>query len=75
MNRRSGAFRRGYRKYKKALRKVYGDRCWWCKEHMFFNKPGHTMYASVEHLKRVADGGTNDFANLRLAHRKCNSER
>jgi hypothetical protein len=37
--------------------------------------PGSPHAASVDHVIPRARGGTNDPANLRLAHRRCNGQR
>lgn len=37
--------------------------------------PTHPLRATNEHLKRTADGGTNDAGNRRLACLECNSGR
>lgn len=35
----------------------------------------HPMSPTFDHLVPISDGGTDDPANLRLAHRRCNSSR
>ena len=59
------------------LREAYGDFCHWCARRMIFESAfrGHDLYATIEHLIERRAGGTNDWENLRLAHRKCNTDR
>lgn len=56
------------------IRRRDGDMCCYCTERMLFgyrwqNTP---LYASLEHVIRVADGGKNTLQNMKLAHRICN---
>lgn len=48
--------------------------CWIC---LLLNKPAFVKRkdASRDHYMAKADGGSDDFENLRLAHKKCNSLR
>jgi hypothetical protein len=57
-----------------------GDRdrwtCWVCDGEVDAACPaGSPHAASVDHVIPRARGGTNDPANLRLAHRRCNGQR
>lgn len=45
------------------------DNCCWCEKPLLFNE------ASVEHLKPRVFGGTDDYDNLDIACRKCNTDR
>ena len=45
---------------------TYGDSCWLC------GTPGAD---SIDHVVPRAAGGGDDLANLRPAHRRCNSRR
>lgn len=38
-------------------------------------KPSASFTPTIEHLKRKADGGTNNLTNLALAHKICNNTR
>lgn len=38
-------------------------------------QPPHPMSRTVDHIIRLADGGTWALANLQLAHRICNQQR
>ncbi len=57
-----------------------GDRdrwtCWVCGGEVDpLAVPGSPHAASVDHVVPRSRGGTNDPANLRLAHRRCNGQR
>ncbi len=57
-----------------------GDRdswvCWVCEGQVDGDCPvGSPHAASVDHVIPRSRGGTNDPANLRLAHRRCNGQR
>jgi hypothetical protein len=50
--------------------------CWICEGEVAPKTPaGSPHAASVDHVIPRARGGTNDPANLRLAHRRCNGQR
>lgn len=62
---------------RKRLWEKQEGRCVWCKRPMVFEcaQPGQShnpREATIEHLKRKADGGTNRLENLSLACRECN---
>lgn len=58
------------------LRKQFGDSCHWCGRKMLFGGSSNCdRFATIEHLKRQCDGGTDAHENLRLACRKCNNTR
>jgi len=38
-------------------------------------KPNHPQYITFDHIIPRSSGGTDDFINIRLAHRRCNEER
>ena len=53
-----------------------GPRCWLCGNDVDPAAPrGSSWAGSVDHVVPRARGGGNDPANLRLAHRSCNSRR
>ncbi len=63
---------------KKQRLAIYERDGWYC----FCGKPIDSalkspdpMSASVDHIYARVDGGTDDPANLRAAHRKCNSSK
>lgn len=66
-------------KRKKKLRVRDGDLCCYCETPMLFyvvaKGPLASQMATVEHVKRRADGGTNDLENLKLACMDCNTRR
>lgn len=50
--------------------------CWICQEPINKRKRNNAHYGpSLDHVIRRADGGSNEDSNLKIAHRKCNSER
>ena len=57
------------RKKKQQLIEFYGCYCWWC------GKDFPEDELNIEHLTPLSRGGTNNFENLRLAFRQCNSSR
>lgn len=68
------------RKLKKQLRKRDGDFCWICGRRMVFgtgpNKgPQDPLFATLEHVVPLADGGRTVIANLKLTHERCNALR
>jgi len=52
-------------------------RCHWCAGRMSIEREDAEApnYATFEHLKPKAMGGTDDRANLVLSHRSCNDAR
>ena len=44
-----------------------GAICQWC------HKKGNMDTLSIDHIKPIRDGGTNDLSNLRLMHIDCHS--
>lgn len=59
-----------------VLRAKFGDSCCWCGELMDFTcMPNEDRFATIEHMVRLADGGSNKIENLRLACRSCNNRR
>jgi 5-methylcytosine-specific restriction endonuclease McrA len=64
-------------KARRRLLQRDGNLCHWCKFPMSFRHALKTCsnFATLEHLVRRRDGGTNDLSNLVLACRKCNHER
>lgn len=36
---------------------------------------GDPLQATLDHVVELADGGSNDLENMKLAHRSCNEER
>jgi hypothetical protein len=60
-----------------AIQERDGQRCWVCGQEMDFH-PAHRGWPesySLDHVKKCAEGGTCQLANLRLAHRVCNQGR
>jgi 5-methylcytosine-specific restriction endonuclease McrA len=65
------------RRQVRALRERDGDDCWLCESPIDFGiasqlDPG---FGTRDHVNPKADGGSDDLANLRLAHRSCNEAR
>ena len=64
-------------------RKVYFDtllekqeyKCCYCEEEVLITFNKHKRKATLEHLRRKADGGKNTWDNLAIACLECNSER
>ena len=55
---------------------VRGDHCHICGGRIDLSLPGsHAAGLTVDHLLPVSMGGTNELANLHVAHRRCNSVR
>lgn len=53
-----------------------GSRCNLCNKQIDMSLPGsHKFGPTIDHLLPVSMGGTNDAANLALAHRTCNTIR
>ena len=54
-----------------------GDQCWLCRGVILFWPERHALLGcvTIDHLVPLAEGGTNDEWNLRLAHYKCNHVR
>ena len=67
------------RKKRNQLRARDGDRCCYCEVVMTFTTRAlarnYKFSATIEHVKRRADGGTNELINLKLACKDCNSGR
>lgn len=54
----------------------YGLICHWCASVLDLNaKKNNMLYATIEHLVPVSEGGKTEIGNLRLACRRCNSSR
>jgi 5-methylcytosine-specific restriction endonuclease McrA len=62
-----GSKARGWKK--RALLKVHGPWCWLCA------LPGEPAALTIDHVRPLSLGGGHGFANLRLAHRRCNQRR
>jgi len=62
---------------KKIVQRVYEDNikqygtltCYLCGEEIEFGKD------SIDHIKPVMLGGSNDYDNLKIAHKSCNSQK
>lgn len=53
-----------------------GWRCHLCRRKVDARRVSpHPLSATFDHLIPIADGGTDEPANLRLAHRRCNTRR
>ena len=46
--------------------------CWWCRKLLTLHPKNHAEVATIEHLKPLRDGGTDDEYNLALTHSVCN---
>lgn len=59
------------------IRKRDGDNCWLCGLPIDFEIADHNdpMHCSRDHVIPRGRGGDLSIANMRLAHRKCNTER
>jgi hypothetical protein len=58
------------------LRERDGDDCWLCLGPIDFAlAPGDRMAKSLDHVIPRSAGGSSRMSNLKLAHRKCNSDR
>lgn len=51
--------------------------CHWCSVQLILGEENYRSdkYATIEHLVRVADGGTDELSNLTWACPKCNNTR
>jgi 5-methylcytosine-specific restriction endonuclease McrA len=57
-----------------ALARLYGVNCVRCGQPIDLTLPPRTSgSASLDHVTAVAEGGTHDLDNIRLAHLGCNS--
>lgn len=79
-NRRKNAKRRGARVGKPyTLADVVardGKKCHLCRKVVDVSLPGtDRMGPTIDHLVPIADGGLDELANVRLAHRACNCAR
>lgn len=56
-----------------------GGLCWLCMRPMTMRRNGGSKvphdFATFDHVTPAANGGTAHRSNLKLAHRRCNSER
>jgi hypothetical protein len=53
-----------------------GSRCQICRRQVDLGRSGHDAWGpTIDHILPVSRGGTNDSANLRLVHRRCNLSR
>lgn len=58
------------------LTKRDGRNCSLCNKVMNYSVDNnHNDYPSIEHVKPISKGGTHTWDNVKLAHRKCNSEK
>ncbi len=57
------------KKAKQELFLQWKGRCMWCKEKITLSE------STIEHIKPRAEGGTDDWENLGIAHQKCNGGR
>ena len=62
-----------------SLRKLYergGGVCWICGERCDYSADiNDNMYPSIDHIVPISKGGKDEWSNVRLAHRICNSKR
>lgn len=65
------------RRIRKQMYKRQKGLCWICGERMAISPlaAGSLRFATFDHLVPKSEGGTGAQANLRLAHKKCNSLR
>lgn len=47
----------------------------WLTYHVHRKKIERTRIATIEHLQRLCDGGTNDFSNMKVCCAECNNLR
>jgi 5-methylcytosine-specific restriction endonuclease McrA len=78
MNNRPGDLKQRKRKIvRRALARLYGWRCHWCKCKL--DATGHPrenpQFATIDHVVPLSKGGTSDMRNLKLACFACNSDR
>lgn len=53
-----------------------GQMCCWCHRKTSVDcDPEDPLFATIEHVVRKADGGSNQFSNLKVACRSCNVRR
>ncbi len=53
-----------------------GDKCYLCDEVVEVDSHYNSdYYPSIEHVIPISKGGTHEWHNVKLAHRKCNSEK
>lgn len=61
------------------LTQKYGENatCYWCGVSLLQGDKDYQsdQYATIEHIVRIADGGTDDMENLTWACAKCNNTR
>lgn len=62
------------RKLRRARFNQQAGRCFWCGGQMEHD-PAGPYGATLEHLLPKSLGGTDDAANIVVAHRRCNEER
>jgi len=62
-------------KLRERLKRRDGERCCYCYRHMVFRVDFSSKMATVEHIVRRADGGSNLMQNLKLACLACNTAR
>jgi len=64
------------RRLKRALVRRDGTTCWICHGNINMSlEPGEAQAATIDHVIRRRDGGSNRLENLRLAHNSCNGAR
>lgn len=58
-----------------AWRKKFGSRCSGCDRHMHFEEKYkyRDNYATIDHIRSRALGGTNDLDNITVCCRNCNA--
>lgn len=67
---------REIRKLRQLIIDTYGYECHLCHELIDLSISGtHPKGFTIDHVLPRSRGGSNDLANLRPAHRQCNSER
>lgn len=62
-----------------TLRKLYerdAGVCWICGKPCDYSAdPNGDYYPSIDHVQEIANGGRDEWSNIKLAHRLCNSRR
>lgn len=65
------------RRLRRLLIERDGTTCWLCGSPMMPADTAHwnPKAMTIDHVVRIADGGSDDLGNLRLAHKFCNETR
>jgi 5-methylcytosine-specific restriction endonuclease McrA len=65
------------KRVRKTLLRKYGNICQWCFQRidLSITAMDDPMGFSIDHIIKLADGGTHAVSNLQPMHKKCNSEK